>query len=404
MTGFFQSCRKFFREVFEIFDHYPHLKMCLHPYRTFAIGFPKTESELENLTDIKKCIAKLVRDSTSFEERIRPVWAIFEHILQRRKIKRIISRKMLTEINNRLNEELRIDKAEIQKMLCFLHRVGTLLYFDEKGLNETVVLDIQWFVDAFKTIINFPVDINDLDNSLQRFGSTGVLDDEEINKIWKSRAKEGYFVHKKEILAYMERLGLLVIIFENGALYYIPSMNKRKFVNNDIHKGCSKSSILCFLFDENGQLPVFLFYGIVLKCMKIPKWSVLPEKNDQMCLYENLACFLFNHHTVVVCLCKYKIQVQVLDPTSNSIDVNLLREIQQTVEEKIQEYKGYTYEIGYECKNSLNTKDGNSFIARAEFPVSTHICQNCKGEKPHFVDNTVCWVCLICFLFCICFN
>lgn len=206
MTGFFQSCRKFFREVFEIFDHYPHLKMCLHPYRTFAIGFPRTESELENLTDIKKCIAKLVRDSTSFEERIRPVWAIFEHILQRRKIKRIISRKMLTEINNRLNEELRIDKAEIQKMLCFLHRVGTLLYFDEKGLNETVVLDIQWFVDAFKTIINFPVDINDLDNSLQRFGSTGVLDDEEINKIWKSRAKEGYFVHKKEILAYTIRI------------------------------------------------------------------------------------------------------------------------------------------------------------------------------------------------------
>lgn len=187
--------------------------MCLHPDRTFAIGFPKTESELENLTDIKKCIAKLVRDSTSFEERIRPVWAIFEHILQRRKIKRIISRKMLTEINNRLNEELRIDEAEIQKMLCFLHRVGTLLYFDEKGLNETVVLDIQWFVDAFKTIINFPVDINDLDNSLQRFGSTGVLDDEEINKIWKSRAKEGYFLHKKEILAYMERLGLLAIIF-----------------------------------------------------------------------------------------------------------------------------------------------------------------------------------------------
>lgn len=119
MTGIFQSCRKFFREVFEIFNHYPHLKRCLHPDRTFAIGFPKTESELENLTDIKKCIAKLVRGSTSFEERIRPVWAIFEHILQRKKIKRIISRKMLTKINNRLNEELRIDEAEIQKILFF---------------------------------------------------------------------------------------------------------------------------------------------------------------------------------------------------------------------------------------------------------------------------------------------
>lgn len=393
MTGIFQSCRKFFREVFEIFDHYPHLKRCLHPDRTFAIGFPKTESELENLTDIKKCIAKLVRGSTSFEDRIRPIWAIFEHILQRKKIKRIISRKMLTKINNRLNEELRIDEAEIQKILCFLHRVGTLLYFDEEGLNETVVLDIQWFVDAFKTIINVPVDKNDLDYSLQRFERTGVLDDEEIIKIWKSRAKEGHFSHKKEILAYMERLELLAKIYENEALYYIPSMNKRKFENSDIYKEGSKSSILCFWFDEKGQLPVFIFYGIVLKCMKIPKWSVLRE-NDKICLYENSACFLFHCHIVVVCLYKYKIQVQVWVPARNRIGVNLLREIQQAVEGKIQEYKGYTYKIGYRCQNGiLNTDDDNSFIAKAEFPVTTHNCQNCKGSKTHFVDNTICWVC-----------
>lgn len=392
MTGILQSCRKFFREVFEIFDHYPHLKRCLHPDRMFAVGFPKTESELENLTDIKKCIAKLVRGSTSFEEQIRPVWAIFEHILQRKKIQRIISRKMLAEINSRLNEELRINEAEIPKMLCFLHRVGTLLYFDEKGLNETVVLDIQWFVDAFKTIINFPVDINDLDYSLQRFRSTGLLDDEEVNKIWKSRAKEGYVLHKKQILDYMERLGLLAIIYENETLYYIPSMNKRKFVNNDIHKEGSKSSILCFWFDEKGQLPVFIFYGIVLKCMQIPKWSVLRE-NDKICLYENSACFLFHQHIVVVCLCKYKIQVQVWVPARDRIDVNLLKEIQQTVEGKIQEYKGYTYKIGYKCKNGiLNTEDDNSFIARAEFPISTHYCRKCKGDKTHFVDNKICWV------------
>lgn len=392
MTGILQSCRKFFREVFEIFDHYPHLKRCLHPDRTFAIGFPKTDLELENLTDIKKCIAKLARGSTSFEERIRPVWAKFEHILQRKKIKRIISRKMLAEINNRLNEELRINEAEIAKMLCFLHRVGTLLYFDEKGLNETVVLDIQWFVDAFKTIINFPVDINGLDYNLQRFGSTGVLDDEEVNKIWESRAKEGYVLHKKHILAYMERLGLLAIIYENETLYYIPSMNKRKFENNDIHKEGSKSSILCFWFDEKGQLPVFIFYGIVLKCMKIPKWSVRRD-DDKMCLYENSACFLFDHHIVIVCLCKYKIQVQVRVPARDRVDVNLRREIQQTVEGKIQEYKGYTYKVGYKCQNGiLNSEDDNSFIARAEFPVPTHICKSCKGSKAHFVDNTICWV------------
>lgn len=344
--------------------------------------------------DIKKCFAKLVRDSTSFEERIRPVWVnLWVDISQRKKIQKIISRKLLAEINNGLGEMLRIDEEEVTKMLCFLHRVGTLLYFDEIGLNETVVLDIQWFVDAFKTIISFSVDINDTDHSLEHFKSTGVLDNEDVDKIWKSRAaKEGYVLYKKQILAYMERLGLLAIIYENQTLYYIPSMNKRKFETNDIHTEDVKSSILCFCFDEKGQLPVFIFYGIVLKCMKIPEWSVLRE-NDKLCLYENSACFLLRHHIVVVCLCKYKIQVQVWVPARDRIDVNFLREIQLTVDGKIQEYKGYTYEIGYKCQNViLNTEDDNSFIARAKFPISKRDCQNCKGDKTHFVDNTICWV------------
>lgn len=153
-----------------------------------------------------------MRDSKSFEEQIRPVWAIFEQILQREKKERIIPRKMLTEINNRLNKELRMDEDEITKMLCFFHRVGTLIYFDEKDLNETIILDIQWFVNAFKSLINFSV--KDTDYS-RRFKNTGVIEDEELIKIWKSKANEGYILHKQMILAYMERLGLLAMKHEN---------------------------------------------------------------------------------------------------------------------------------------------------------------------------------------------
>lgn len=49
---------------------------------------------------------------------------------------------MLIEINNRLNEELRMDEEEIIKMLCFFYRVGILIYFDEKDLNEIIIFDI----------------------------------------------------------------------------------------------------------------------------------------------------------------------------------------------------------------------------------------------------------------------
>lgn len=372
ITFIFQSSCKFFREFFEFFDDYPHLRRHLNHNRTFVIGFPKSGSELENLTDIKKCIAKLVRNSKSFEERIRPVWAIFEQILQRKKLQRIISRKKLDEIKSGLNKELRMNEEEITKMLCFFHRVGTLLYFDEKGLNETIILDIQWFANAFKSLVNFPVNIKDTDYICERLRRTGLIYEEEVTEIWKGKAKEEYIMHKKEILAYMEQLGFLTMMHEKRPWYYIPSMNKRKFENTEIYKGSTKSSMLCFMFDEKRQLPVFPFYGIVLKCMHLPKWSILRE-NDKICLYENSACFLFRRHIVVICLCKYQIHVQVWAPARENIDVNLRLEIQKTVAGKIREYKGFRYKIGYKNHNSvLNTKDDTN----AEFPV----------------DNTIYWV------------
>lgn len=49
---------------------------------------------------------------------------------------------MLIEINSGLNEELRMGEEEIIKMLCFFYRVGILIYFDEKDLNEIIIFDI----------------------------------------------------------------------------------------------------------------------------------------------------------------------------------------------------------------------------------------------------------------------
>lgn len=386
------ECRKFFREFFQCFEDFSYLRRHLNHDRTFAIGFPKTGQGLDNLSDIKKCIAKLVRDPWYFEKHIRPVWAIFEHILQRKKTKRVMSRKELSEINVHLSEEFRMKEEEVTKMLCYLHRVGNLLYFYEKGLDQTIILDIQWFVNAFKSLIQFTVDINDSDYSWYCFKSTGIITDGKLTEIWKRKAKEEYLLHKEKILPYMERLGLLAMQHETEAWYYIPSMNKRKFRNTDIDMEGSKSSILCFQFDENSQLPVFLFYGIILKCMQIPNWSILRE-HEKICLYENAACFLFLDHIVVVCLCKYQIQVQVWVPAKEKIDVNVLKEVELSIERKILEYKRYKYDVGYKCQNGmLNSENDSSFIAKIEFPLSKTICDKCKVSKKHYVDNRICWI------------
>lgn len=230
--------------------------------RQFTIGFPESGSNLDELKDIKKCIASLIHDP----EKIKPVWALFEHILEKEKIGKVISRKTVSNINENISKEFRLTDRDITDMLLFLHRVGILLYFDENQLKETIILDIQWFAQAFKCIVAYDVDVRKNDEKRERFLHTGEIDDDELNRIWMKKDK-GYLAYKTEIISYMEQLGLLAACQTGDKMfYYIPSMNRRRFKDTEEMK--TKSSILCFQFDELGQLPDFLFYGIVIKCTK----------------------------------------------------------------------------------------------------------------------------------------
>lgn len=383
-------------------DHHPDLRRHLNLDRKFAIGFPEPESELEDLIEIKKCIARLVLEPKYSEKHIRPVWAVFEQILLRQKANRIISRKELLEINEK-NKAFRMNDDEIREMLLFLHRVGSLLYFDDEALKETIILDIQWFVNAFKCIITYPVNIRNTDKDRERFHKTGEISDRELTNIWENEEYgQEYIFHKAIIMSFMEQLGLLActesrVLKKNCVWYYIPSMNKRPIPKQD--KKFTKSSILCFQFDINGQLPIFLFHGVVLKCMKIPQWSLLRENNEN-CIYENLVCFRFQSHIVVICLCKFQIQVQVWLPGEGVIDQDFLQKVLRLVEnkikqnEKIREKKEFPFQIGYKCQNGkLNDETDASFIAEAEFHISSKLlCEKCKVEEKHFVDNKICWV------------
>lgn len=203
------ECRKFFREFFAEYDQHPHLRRHLHEDRIYAIGFPKKESTLEDLVHIKTCIARIVQDPEYSEKHIRPVWAIFEQILQREKPRRIIYRDTLSNYNKRLSKEFRMNDSEITEMLLFLHRVGNLLYFD--GLEEIIILDIQRLVDAFKCIVTYKVKIVNTDIQRSHFQKTGEIEDRELREIWENQGEKGktHLSHKAEILSCMEQLGLL---------------------------------------------------------------------------------------------------------------------------------------------------------------------------------------------------
>lgn len=380
-------------------DH--NLYRHLHRDRKYVIGFPTKGAEMEDLKDLKNCIAEIVNKFKHSEESIRPVWAIFEqYLLKVREDKRIISRADLLKFNEKVMKENKIHDDDITKLLKFLNKAGTVLFFEEERLKDTVILDFQWFVDAFKCIINYHVDLDKpTDNKREHFQWTGELEDEELNAIWKKCSKEGkdYFKNKNQIIAYMEQLGLLAKCNSkrpncNETLWYlVPSMNKRKF-DERIIKNCFKSSILCFQFKEE-QLPMHAFYSVVFQCFKIPGWSILTEENEkQICVYENMACFLFQNRTVVLCVCKSQIQVQVGDLEKGGNASSSQREIQNEVSKIIQAFEKYPSSVGYKCQNGVfNNENDTSFFSKESFSASDILCRKCK-EGLHKVDKKVCWV------------
>lgn len=93
---------------------------------------------MDELKDIKKCIVSFVYDF----ENIRFVWVLFEYILEKEKIGKVILWKIVLNINEKISKEFRLIDCDIIDMLFFLYRVGILLYFDENYLKEIIILDI----------------------------------------------------------------------------------------------------------------------------------------------------------------------------------------------------------------------------------------------------------------------
>lgn len=96
-----------------------------------------------------------------------------------------------------------MSEKEIIKMLCFLYRVGIFLYFNEESLYEIIIFDIEWFVNVFNLIIDFCVDICELDDKWECFKVIGLLDDIDLILLWIN-VNEEYIFYKKKIVLYME--------------------------------------------------------------------------------------------------------------------------------------------------------------------------------------------------------
>ena len=131
--------------------------------------------------------------------------------------------------------------------------------------------------------------------------------------------------------------------------------------------------------------------------MKLPFLELLTKQHIR-CIYDEVACFSFRRHIVLLCVCKFQIQVQVCN-LANTIEANILIEIKSMLESTMEEFltQTYRFDIGYKCINGKFHDEGFNFISEMDLKDDKKLCGFCLDY--HELGNGIDWVNLISILF-----
>ncbi|XP_062619587.1 uncharacterized protein LOC134281136 [Saccostrea cucullata] len=379
----------------------------------YCINFP-----IQPITELEKRIASIARQER-WKENIPKEWAFFGLELKQKKYaKRVIKISEIKTVPVDANDEEKEKKTSGMKrdMLRFYHDTGKILYFNENHLKDNVILDVQWFIDAFKIIITdnlnlegIPADKKDLDE----FSLTGRLHDKLLLGIWEhrdqeiceelaldksqstSKAEDARFIsfHKELLLLYMQRLGLVAVGEE---YHYIPCMNRKdveKEISELILASKNRTSILIFKFKF---LPFFFFFRLVVACMQEENWKVL-QIEEIPCLYKNAALFYAGNYNIVMSVTIDSIQLQVLCAVPGiSLEIEKTYKILNTVEDKLAAitqtfHQRVQYEKGIRCKEdeekTVSSEILGYFLSKIDpADMECKICPHHRLRDVHEID------------------
>ncbi|XP_062571888.1 probable serine/threonine-protein kinase pats1 [Saccostrea cucullata] len=378
----------FFREVWKTLDmKKKSLQKHIDVKRQFAVGFHDNES----IEKLKLSIADVVCKLDHWGEELPQSWAMFETFFREERINKILSRGELESFNETLPEGIKLNAIEdVDAMLQFFHDIREIMNFNQQFLNEVIILDVQWFADAFKNVItdknHAKEDLFEFASEWDKFNETGELDEPLLSAIWQMN-NNGYIEHKEDIMMYMEKLGLLAKISDKT--WYVPCMNKMQFPV-DCFSSYPASSILCYTFDV---LPVEIFHRLVATCMQIPNWEIFTDE-ERGCIYQTAAIFMFHdqYHNVMLGMTQTEIQLQVF-VVEGEVDVSTCHKIRENVEHILHSLsntfqKKSDFQVAFKskCTGFCDHKE-SAVISQSKFMIETFQCPSCPRNKKHLINT-----------------
>ncbi|XP_062592009.1 uncharacterized protein LOC134253502 [Saccostrea cucullata] len=387
--------KMFYEELENCLSDEQSLKYLISRRRYFTVECPPKNLSTEQqytIECLRQCIVETVERMPQWGEIIPLKWANLEKVLieMKKNRRKVISVQQIKELED---VDLPSDK-DLDDGLRFLHEIGQIVYFADEKMKNVIIVDVQWFVDAFKYIIT---DENHLARKVSKntLINTGRITESELSEIWEYTSIQ----HKDDILPYMDKLGLMTEIPDDpsGPTYYIPSMNRTELTDDcrdAINKG-QKTSIMVFHFKT--YLPHFFFFRLVVNCFR--EWRAL----DMKFFCKNAAFYTVEDasHYIAIAVNKTSIQLQVF--TAHK-DMNLQSEcviqIRDTVESLINEitqtfHKHIEYELGFSCTDiNITDEDDEYFLKKSQIigvktitgkekrPCPKHVLRN-----PHEINK-----------------
>ncbi|XP_062578471.1 uncharacterized protein LOC134240393 [Saccostrea cucullata] len=398
------SANSFYNKFEKCLPEEQTLKGLISKTRYYEVECPEkinlNEHQAEMIENVRKCIVRTAQNLSHWGEKIPIKWTMFEHLLRenKRKTMKILSRNEL----HRKKEFKSLDEFEISDMLRYFKEIGLIIYFAEEGLKENIIIDVQWFVDAFKNIITDPTHVEPFCERVKEweiFMKTGRISDQTLVKIW---GENSFYVSTKDIIIpYMEKLGILAIVRKEedarkklGAMkmrpvYYIPSINKTDYTKKcrEITVHVNKTPVLAFSFKT--YIPHFFFFRLVALCFSV--WD--PLREDLLC--KNVAFYKDKggDRNIAIGVNKTSIQLQVFTPDKTiQLTHDKTKEIRATIEKMINEitctfHHHVLYEVGYPCKDiDITDEDEDCFLSErevAQLSTNKRICPNNLSRKNH---------------------
>ncbi|XP_067049423.1 uncharacterized protein [Acropora muricata] len=268
-----------------------------------------TQEECPEVKRLRESILAVAKELPQTKENIPVKWLKYEKALQAvldygHKCITIEHAKRIASEVCKIHEE-----EEFVTVLNFLHDQRILIHFDDTvELNKLVVLDPQWLIDVFKTVITVKRydqqerGLNDLWLKLER---EGILEERLLRHAWGQIVGEHHTF--ESLIAIMERFSLLCSWSSsnesNSREYLVPSM-LRWYPPQEITKLITSASLpSLFVKFKSGQVPSNLFPRLVVQLLQWGRNEFWSRVDPQ--LYKSFARIYTaedkNHSVVLLC-------------------------------------------------------------------------------------------------------